>query len=501
MIAKTTEILAAELELAERELAAELERREKEREECEQSFLAFARCAWPHVVPGEQYRHGRHIDVMVDHLEGVRLGQIPGLIINVPPGHSKSVLCSILWPAWLWIQNPHWRFITATYAAGLSTRDAIKMRELVTSDWYQGHWGKRVAIDPVRDTQVDFWTTQRGQRFSTSTGGTLTGQHAHVQLIDDPLNAVDASSAASRTRANEWLSQALSSRWVPGNPTRFVLIMQRLHEEDPTGYLLKQGGYEHLCLRAEYEPGIYSTSRGEYEWRQEPGEILWPELYPRARIDALKRALGSYGTAGQLQQRPAPAEGGLLKRANWQRFDPRYPPKFDKVIQSWDLRFKRTTSEQDRKGPRGDYVVGVVLGKAGANIYLLDVVRGLWGFGDSKAELLKLSAKWPQAYAKLVENKANGPALVDDLGGQVQGLKLVEPQGDKLQRVEAIAPLHEAFNLYLPSDAPWLAAFEDECASFPNGAHDDQLDAYTQGVIYLRDTATARLKALAGMKS
>lgn len=487
-----------EIELIEREL----ERRTNERLSCEKSFRHFAEQAWPHVVPGEQYQHGWHIDAMIDHLEAVRLGQIERLIINVPPGHSKSILCSVLWPSWLWILNPHWRFITSTYAANLSQGFAIKMRELVTSDWYASHWGNVVKIDDVKDTQLDFWTTQRGQRFSTSTGGTLTGQHAHVQLLDDPLNKLDARSPVKRQEAIDFLS-ALTTRWVPKNPLRFVLLMQRLHEDDPAGYLLKEGGCEQLCLRAEYEPGVYVTSRAPkgYDKRTTPGEILWPELYPRKRIDQLKKDLRDYGTAGELQQRPAPAEGGLLKRALWQRYDPRHPPQFEKVIQSWDLRFKRTTSEQDRKGPRGDYVAGVVLGKIGAKIYLLDIVRGLWGFGDSKKEMLKLTLRWPKAWAKLVENKANGPALVDDLGGKVQGLRLVEPQGDKIQRVEAIEPLQAAGNLYIPEDGsvPWLAAFLDECTSFPNAAHDDQVDAYTQGVVHLRDRGIEKLRVLAGM--
>lgn len=473
-----------------------------EGERCTRSFRIFAERAWPHVVPGEKYRHNWHIDAMIDHLEAVRLGQINQLIINVPPGHSKSILCSVLWPAWLWIHNPFWRIITATYAATLSTRDAIKMRELVASDWYQKHWGQRVKLDSVRDTQVDFWTTMRGQRFSTSTGGVLTGQHAHVQIVDDPLNAVDATSELARHSANEWLSQALSTRWVPGNPTRQVIIMQRLHEDDPTGYLLKQGGYEHLCLRAEYEPGTYVTSIGKYDHRTKPGEVLWPELYPPKRIEQLKKALGSYGTAGQLQQNPSPAVGGILKIDNWQRYTPsEIPERFDQVIQSWDMRFKRTTSEQSKN--KGDYVVGVVIGQVGARLYLLDLVRGLWGFKDSRDEVVKLSAKWPDAVAKYVENKANGPGIVDALEEDIPGLTLVEPKGDKMQRALLVVPYHEAGNLFIPEagSTPWVDDFVAECAKFPNGRNDDQLDAYSQGVIEINSGGLAYLRAMAGMST
>jgi predicted phage terminase large subunit-like protein len=446
------------------------------------SFRDFVAGAWPQIVPGETYVHNWHVDSIIEHLEAVRLGQIEGLLINVPPGHSKSILCSILWPAWLWIHHPHWRFICATYAASLATRDAIKMRELVTSDWYQERWGHTVRISPERDTQVDFWTAMRGQRFSTSVGGTLTGQHAHVQIIDDPLNAVDAHSETARDTVNRWVSEALSTRWVPDNKTRQVIIMQRLHERDPTGYLLEQGGYEHLCLRAEYEPGTYVTCLGSYDKRTEPGEALWSALYPPERLAKLKRALGPYGAAGQLQQRPAPAAGGLIKTAQW-RYYSSVPDSLDQVAISGDLRFKDDSSS-------GDYVAFAVLGRKGADIYVLEMLRGRWSFVESCAVLKDLCARYPAAWAKYIENKANGPALKSQLGSQIPGIVLVEPRGDKLQRVHAILPFLAAGNLWLPQRAPWLDVFVAEASAFPNAAHDDQVDALTQGVLEMIDTSS-----------
>jgi predicted phage terminase large subunit-like protein len=477
---------------------------ELERELSEKSLYEFFKASWPILEPTIPLSDNWHLELIAEYLELVTERQIKRLIINVPPRSLKSTLVTIVWPVWEWLSNPSKRKMFASYAQTLSTEHSMARRRLIESDWFQSRWGDRFKLLTDQNAKHYFKNNHTGHHFSTSVGGTATGMGGDDVVIDDPHNTKQAESEAERTTTLNDIDKGLSTRLNDPKTGAIVWVMQRLNEKDATGHALEQNieGLVHVCLPTiaeQYEEIIFPKSK-QKKIRQ-PGEFLHPDRMGPVEVDIAKRTLGSYGFAGQHQQRPSPAEGGLLKRATWQRFDPRHPPKFEKLIQSWDLRFKRTTSEQDRKGPRGDYVVGGILGKIGAKIYLLDVVRGLWGFGDSKLALLKLAEKWPLAYAKLVENKANGPALVDDLGGGVQGLRLVEPQGDKLQRVEAIVPLHEAGNLYVPEEGstPWVDAFVEECASFPNAAHDDQVDAYTQGVIHLRDKELERLKALAGM--
>lgn len=198
-----------------------------------------------------------------------------------------------------------------------------------------------------------------------------------------------------------------------------------------------------------------------------------------AEIDDLKRSLGSYAAAGQLQQRPSPAEGGILKR-EWWRFYTVAPEHFDEVIQSWDCAFKDTDTS--------DYVVGQVWGRVKADKYLLDQVRGRMDCPATIRAVKRLSERWPKANAKLIEDKANGPAVIASLKHEIPGLIAVNPEGGKQARVHAVSPQIESGNVYLPvsSAAPWVDAFVEEAAVFPNGPHDDQVDAMSQALLRLK---------------
>jgi predicted phage terminase large subunit-like protein len=257
-----------------------------------------------------------------------------------------------------------------------------------------------------------------------------------------------------------------------------VIVMQRVHENDLAGHVLQQGDYEELKLPAEYEGSRRMTSIGWQDPRTEPDELLWPERFGREEIDRLKRDLGSYGAASQLQQRPSPAEGGILKR-HWWKFYRDAPRKFKEVIQSWDCSFKDSRSS--------DFVVGQVWGRNGADKYLLDQVRGRMDCPATMQAVKRLSENWPQAQRKVIEDKANGPAVVAMLKHEIAGLIAVNPKGGKEVRAQAVSPQIEAGNVYLPdpSIAPWINGFIEECAAFPNGAFDDQVDAMSQALVYL----------------
>ena len=278
-----------------------------------------------------------------------------------------------------------------------------------------------------------------------------------------------------------------------------VVVQQRLHEADLTGDLLRRGGYEHLCLPAEFEPDRRSsTSIGWQDPRTEAGQLLWPQRIDQAALEEFKATLGRYRYAGQFQQRPAPADGGMLKRYWWRFWQPRganlppvvvklpdgtieqrtaveLPLRFDVQIQSWDMTFKDTKN--------ADFVVGLVLAAHGADRYLLDQIRDRLDLPGTLLAVRRLSAQWPDALTKLVEDKANGPAVVQSLRHQISGFVEVNPDGGKVSRAAAASPQLESGNWYLPHPMlkPWVEEFIGECAAFPSGAHDDQVDAWSQG--------------------
>jgi predicted phage terminase large subunit-like protein len=265
---------------------------------------------------------------------------------------------------------------------------------------------------------------------------------------------------------------------------RQVVVQQRGHDRDATGHLLSQDvKWEHILLPMEFDGKRRSTSLGPYDPRKEVGELLWPERFDAAVLKDLKTRLGSYGAAGQLQQSPAPAGGGIFKREHW-RFYKARPMKFDEVVLSWDMTFKKTTDS--------DYVAGGAWGRVGADKYLLDRVKERMGFADSVKAVRAMKKRWPQAVAILVEDKANGPAIIETLQKEIPGVIAVNPEGGKEARAYAIQPEHEAGNLYLPdpSIAPWVDEYIGEMASFPRGANDDEVDQTTQAINWWRNRGT-----------
>jgi len=325
-----------------------------------------------------------------------------------------------------------------------------------------------------------------------------------VVVVDDPHSVDQAESDAERRTAVEWFNGTMSTRLNDFTCGHKIVIQQRLHEADLTGDLLAKGDFELLCLPAEFEPERRcSTSIGWSDPRVQAGELLWPHKMTARHLDRLKVSLGAYRFAGQYQQRPAPAGGGILQQGWWHYWRPahqdlpevpvRMPDgrtlqiaavpvlaQFDTVIQSWDMAFK----DKDTS----DFVVGQVWGAKGADRFLLDQVRARMDMPATKEAVRALSQRWPKAGAKLVEDKANGPAVIQELQHDVEGLIEVTPQGGKIARAHAVSPQIEAGNVYLPHPAiaPWVEAFLEEAAAFPNGRHDDQVDAMTQALNRMR---------------
>lgn len=340
--------------------------------------------------------------------------------------------------------------------------------------------------------------TESGDYFAN---GILTH---NCQIIDDPLNAKDRFSDAALDACINWLDQVMVSRFNDMAKGSRVIIMQRLNERDLSGHVLEQGGYEHLMLPSEFEPERRCvTSIGFSDPREEHGELLFPQLFPRHVLDSTKREMGGAEYAGQHQQRPVPQGGGMLRTYWWRywqspglnlgpvpvqmadgsytQFNPvTLPRDFDVLIQSWDMTFKDTK--------RSDYVVGLVVGARGADRFILDMERGRWDLPATIAAVRRLSSRWPQATTKIVEDKANGPAVISTLRQSLGGLIAHTPKDSKIARASAQAPQLESGNWYLPHPAvhPWVNDFIKELGDFPAGINDDYVDAWSQAGDRLR---------------
>lgn len=464
----------------------------------------YIRQAWQVLEPATHFVDGWHIDAVAEHLEAVTAGHIRNLIINIPPGTSKSLMVSVFWPTWEWTFAPWRRFLTGSHSQSLSTRDALKSRRLIQSDWYQSRWGSKFRLTGDQNQKMRYENDKTGFRLAVSVGGPVTGERGHVKILDDPHKADEMLSDAHRMSAIEWLGTVWSTRLNDPKTGSDIIVMQRLHEGDATGYLLEEiTGYEHLVLPMRFEPERKCfTSIGFEDPRTEPGELLCEERFGEAEVKDLERRLGTYGAAGQLQQRPAPSDGGIFKRRNWrfwqyqgQNLAPvavrlesgeifycpvvNLPEHMHQYAQSWDATFKGTAT--------GSFVVGQVWGVFMSACFLLDQTRERLEFTGTLEAIRALSKAWPQALAKFIEDKANGPAIINVLGTEIPGLIPIEPQGDKVARARAIAPMQEAGNIYLPhpDNCPWVKTLIANFAVFPNGKDKDEIDAMSQIIIRL----------------
>lgn len=439
---------------------------------------------------------------LCDHYQAVTEGKIRNLLVNVPPGTSKSLLTSVLWPAWEWATNSETRWFFASYDQALSLRDSVKCRTLINSRWYQARWGHVYKLTGDQDAKQLFATDKGGYRLATSITGHGTGEHPHRIVVDDPQDRKKAESEVERKNVKDWWEQTMSTRGVSLKATKTV-VMQRLHMDDLSGIVLQDPeGWDHICLPMRYEPPVMSKETGQLVPRMRPtalgwtdprtkkGELLAPKQFPEEEVRKLEKTLRAYGTAGQLQQRPAPAEGGIIQESWWKFYD-ELPIPFDKVLFSWDATFDKTDDS--------DYVVGQCWGLKGADAYLLDQTREQMEFTETVKAVVRLRAKWAKwpkllrdqtaVLLTLIENKANGPAIISSLRHEVPGIVPWPPKGTRMEskeaRLQAVTPAIESGNVYLPLGASFTRSLMDEARDFPNGAHDDQLDAMSQALTRL----------------
>lgn len=480
------------------------------------SFPRFIRMSWSQVEPNELVWNW-HMGAMAEALEAVSLGQIRWLIINVPPGMSKSLIVATFWPAWDWLENPSRRFIFATYGQDLSDKNATLHRNLVLSEWFQERW-PHVQIDKENARKKrEFFNTAKGWRFSTSVGGQLTGRHGDVLVFDDLTKAQDADGRhivdpVAIHKANDFWFKTMHTRRADPQKTIKVGIMQRLHHEDTAGLCIDKGGYVRLVLPMEYDPArkcvIYMGEDGkafspplpelddegnkvgpEYEPpegsrvliedpRTEPGELLNPERFTREVVEEDREEMGPGAFEAQMQQNPTPKEGMIFKIAKlntWHTL-----PKGLRQIITVDCSFKKKES--------ADQVAIQCWGVKNPNYYLCDQILGRFDVGETMEMIGEMKDRWPRTVGVYVEDKANGPAVMQMLGDTIPGLKEWSPGSDsKTGRAEAVSPLVDAGNVWTPDPQthPWVQAYKTTLGRFPLVTHDDEVDATSMALLIL----------------
>jgi predicted phage terminase large subunit-like protein len=441
-------------------------------------FLRFF--AWPALTPATPFVDNWHIGAICEHLEAVARGQIKRLIINMPFRMLKSTLVSQSFPAWDWINNPSRQFLTAAYAGDIATRDAVDARRIIESPKYRRAFGHIFTLTTDQNVKKRYENDRRGRRIVTSTGAAGTGFGGDIRIIDDPVSAMQADSDVAIAESIEWWRGTMATRANDAATGQAVLTHQRLNARDLTGYLLaEEKGWEHLVLPMRFDPELAkTTSLGFVDPRKTAGELLHPQRLPEAAVAELEGSLGAYHTNAQLQQNPAPRGGVIFERKHWRYW--RALPQLDETVISVDCAFKDLQSS--------DYVAIQAWGSRGADSFLRHRVKERLGFSATVAAVRAVRALFPDATAVLVEDKANGSAVIETLRTEIPGLIPVTPDGGKVARAYAMQPEQEAGNIWLPDPTvdPKIEEFLTEVSAFPGAPHDDEVDAMTQYVNWKR---------------
>jgi predicted phage terminase large subunit-like protein len=445
-----------------------------------QDLAAFIHRTFLTVAGGQAYHHNWHIEAIAWALMDCWRGNTKRLVITLPPRHLKSICASVAFPAWVLGQDPTQHIVCASYSENLASKHALDCRAMMESDFYRRIF-PQTRLSPKKNAELDFMTTQRGSRYSTSVGGTFTGRGGNTIIIDDPLKPDEAFSEAKRAAVNEWYDRTLVSRLDDKRTGVIILIMQRLHLEDLVGHVWSKGGnwrFLQLPAIAQEEEYIFIDD-GRTHYRA-PGDLLHPKRESQEVLNQLKRDLGSFNFSAQYLQCPLPLEGEII---NWSWF-PRYdelpePDPNDSVVQSWDTASK--------PGDSNDYSVCTTWLVKGKHYYLKDVLRLKLNYPDLKKIVIR-HALHHRADTLLIEDQDSGTALIQELQNAYSGGPPpigFKPQGDKQTRMCAQSAKIEAGRVLLPRTAPWLDDFRAELLQFPHGRYDDQVDSMSQALIWL----------------
>ncbi len=484
-------------------------------QECEKyegRLIDFAEYVWPVVEPVIPFIRGWAIEAISEHLEAVTDGYLKRLLINVPPGFTKSLFTDVFWPAWEWgPRNLPWlRYMCASYSNHLTERDNMRCRNIVISDRYKRLWGKRYGISNEQFTKVKFANDQTGWKLATSVSGIGTGERADRVIIDDPNNPLEMESEAIRDHAIMWFTEVIPDRLNNPKESAIVVIQQRTHEEDISGTALsREMGYTHLMIPMYHDVGRHCVTVigvdefGPITWedpRTEDEELAWPERFPLEICKQLENDKGEYAWAGQYQQIPEPRGGAIIKRHYWKLWKEKNFPSFEYIVASLDSAY---TSKEENDASALT-VWGLFRDESNNPKIML-----LWAWKE-RLEFHELIQKVidtctitpsPKVHPRfpvdrlLIEKKASGESAWQELvrmfrGSGQFGIEPIVPTKDKVARVHSIVHLFSDDMIYAP-DRPYADMVINQCAIFPKGSEDDLVDSASQALRYLRDMGFA----------
>jgi predicted phage terminase large subunit-like protein len=508
--------------------------RDLERIDCQNDLLSFAQYVWPVVEPAIPFITGWALEAISEHLMAVTDGEIRRLLINVPPGFTKSLMTDVFWPAWEWgpCDRPWLRYMCAAYSNHLTERDNMRCRNIVLSDRYKLFWGRRFGISNEQFTKVKFANDKTGWKLATSVAGIGTGERADRVIIDDPNNPIEMESEAIRRTTNMWFTEIIPDRLNNQKESAIVVIQQRTHEDDVSGTAIsREMGYVHLMIPMRYDNARHC--RTIYGWsdpRDDPqeSELAWQERFPEVICQELERDKGPYAWAGQYQQTPEPRGGSIIKREYWQLWNNDVYPPLDYVIAALDTAYTEKKEndasalvifgvfKEDIDGLPEDLSSRFWLPREGMSqvirpqssrpkLIMLYAWQERLEFFDLAQRVLQtcLMSTAPSPHPRfpvdrlIIEGKASGLSVAQELyrlvGGSGRlGIEVVDPKryGDKVARVHSIQHIFADNMVYAP-DKKWADEVINQVSVFPRGSHDDLVDCVSMAIRYLRDTGFA----------
>ena len=465
-------------------------------------FHTFMKKSFISQHPGVELADNWHLRAITHHLDLCMQGKIKRLVITLPPRSLKSHIASVCFPAYLLGQDPSREIVCASYSGQLSEAFSNQCRSLMMEPWYKELF-PRTVLSPMKNTASAFDTTKHGHRIATSPGGTLTGRGGNFIIIDDINKASDYQSATSRKNANQWFDSTLQSRLNNMKDGCIIVVQQRIHTDDLVGHILKKGGWIHLNLPviAKEDQQIAISDEGFHHFRK--GDLLHEARFDQITLEQQRKNVGGYVFSAQYLQAPVPEKGNLIPVESFRTFEnPPTPQEGDLIINSWDL--------ASSQGENSDYSVGTIWHYRHNQFYLLNVVRRKLTYTDLCIEVIH-QAMDSGANLVLIEKAGVGPALIEEVqrASKINIIPIV-PTKDKVTRMIPGTADIEAGKVALPADALWRAEFEKECAEFPYGKHDDQVDSLSQLLDWARNhqdkgqefaTLSAALKILIHQQS
>ncbi len=510
-----------------------------DRVDCEESLYEFLKGAWG-VYESHPWIDGWCIQAMAEHIEAVVDGEIKRLIISIPPRCGKSSICSVALPAWCWAQphksftsGPGVNFLYASFSDDLSRRDSVFCRTVIRSNWYQARWGDRFQLSVDQDTKGRFQNDKGGQRLITSIGATAggTGSGGDIIVIDDANAAGEVESEAVIEQTINWWTGTMATRLNDQSKGAFVEIQQRLGENDLTGHILENeiDDWVHLCLPMHYEPErSFHTVIGWKDPRSVPGELLWPERFDEEAVNRLERKLGKWRAAGQLEQRPEPKGGGVIKRDWWQLWPYDVFPAMDFIMAYVDTAYTEKTINDpsamivwgvfsgdtqirqshlvDRDGERMEMNATAL--ETGVKVMMIDAWTERLEL-NALVQKVAATAKKHKVDSVVIENKASGISVAQEIrrlyGSEQFAIQLNDPKSqDKLARLYSVQHFFEDGMVFAP-ERSWSDMVITQVGQFPRGRHDDLVDCCSGALRHLRDCgliirAAERLAELESVK-